>query len=106
MFLTPPPDCDTVSDDARSGGLKRREPVATKIARLNDDPHVPFSFHKGERVALRRNDASADPEMRGLIVDGHCEYENGGGWYEDDYIVRREDGSTFRAGHLDLIKLE
>ena len=80
--------------------------MATKTARLNGDPRAPFRFHKGERVAWKRSDGSPDPDMRGVVEDGCCEYQEGGGWYEDEYIVRREDGSTFRAGHFALVRPE
>lgn len=80
--------------------------MATKIARLDDDPRVPFRFRKGDRVAWRNNDGTLDPEYRGVIVDGICEYQEGGGWYEDRYLVKRDDQFTFPAGHLDIVKLK
>ena len=86
--------------------LKKGELVKTKTPHWNDSARVPFRFHKGERVAWKRSNGSPDPDMRGVIEHGCPEYQEGGGWYEDEYIVRREDGTTFRAGHFDLVQLE
>ena len=67
-------------------------------ARLGEgDPYAPFRFHLGDEVAFRRNDGTPDPEMRGVIVEGTCEYQEGGGAYNDVYEVKRSDGTIFKA---------
>lgn len=77
--------------------------MPTRIARLGDEK-APFRFKKGEQVTWRRSDGSLDAEFSGLIVDGVCEYEEGGGSYKDRYIVERKDGVRFPAGHFDIVK--
>lgn len=81
--------------------------MAVRVVRLGDPgaPDAPFYFRKGDRVAWKRWDGSADPEFSGEIVDGICEYVAGGGAYRDRYLVQRKDGLQFPANQLDLVKL-
>ena len=44
--------------------------------------------------------------MHGVIVNGTCEYQLGGGSYRDTYEVKRADGLIFRARSLELIRRE
>lgn len=78
--------------------------MATRVARLGE-PGAPFRLRKGDRVAWKRWDGSADLDFSGTVVDGICEYVVGGGAYRDRYVVQRKDGTFFAAGDLDLVKL-
>ena len=70
-----------------------------------DATDAPFWFRKGDRVAWKRWDGSADPAFSGVVVDGICEYVPGGGSFRDRYVVQREDGHYFGGGQLDLVKI-
>jgi hypothetical protein len=75
-------------------------------ARLgDDDPEGTFKFAKGDLVALRRADGSADQSNVGTVADGRCRYTSPGGPYEDTYVVRREDGKYFNARGTELVAL-
>lgn len=77
------------------------------VAHLSDgDPDAPFRYHLGDEVAVVRDDGTPDHEMYGVIVDGTCEYQVGGGSYRDSYEVKRADGTTFHARSLELTKRE
>lgn len=75
----------------------------TRLARLGD-PTAPFLFRKGDRVAWKRSNGTPDHEFIGEIVDGICEFENGGaGFYRAAYVVKREDEVYFAGGEHDLV---
>jgi hypothetical protein len=75
----------------------------THMARLGD-PNAPFAFRRGNRVAWKRSDGTPDHEFIGEIVDGICEFEkDGAGSYRAAYVVKREDGTFFAGGELDLV---
>ena len=76
-----------------------------RVVRLGDPnaTDAPFRFKKGDRVAWKRWDGSADPDFMGQVIDGVCEYLPGGGAYRDRYVVQRKDGGFFGGGNLDLI---
>ena len=59
--------------------------MAMKIVSLSGpgSGDAPFRFKKGDKVAWKRSDGSADIEFSGVIVDGLCEYLPGGGAYRD-----------------------
>jgi hypothetical protein len=44
--------------------------------------------------------------MHGVVVNGACEYQLGGGWYRDTYEVKRDDGTCFLASSLELTRRE
>jgi len=67
---------------------------------------APFRFRKGDLVAWKRSDGSADPILRGIVVDGICEYVPGGGAYRDGFVVRQADGKIFPARSMDLLKVK
>jgi hypothetical protein len=81
--------------------------MATKVrvVRLGDPSaaDAPFRFKRGDRVAWKRWDGSADPEFTGQVIDGVCEYVPGGGAYRDRYVIQRQDGACFGGGDLDLV---
>ena len=81
--------------------------MAVRVARLGDPstPDAPFWFQKGDHVAWKRWDGSADPEFSGIVVDGVCEYVSGGGSFRDRYVVQRSDGHYFGGGQLDLVRI-
>jgi hypothetical protein len=81
--------------------------VTARVTTLGDPEAAaaPFRFRRGERVAWKRWDGSADPAFSGVVIEGICEYVPGGGAYRDRYVIRRSDGVLFGAGHLDLIRL-
>lgn len=81
--------------------------MATVIVHLADPgaPIAPFRLRKGDVVAWKRSDGSPDPILRGVVVDGVCEYVTGGGAFRDGYIVRQADGRQFPARSLDLLKV-
>ena len=77
------------------------------VAHLSEgDTDAPFCYHHGDEVAVMRDDGTPDLEMHGVIVDGTCEYQLGGGSYRDTYEVKRADGTTFHAGSTELIRRE
>jgi hypothetical protein len=82
--------------------------MAMRIVRLGDPTSgdAPFRLKKGDRVAWKRSDGSADREFSGIVVDGLCEYVPGGGAYRDSYVVERADGLHFGGGHFDLVPIE
>jgi hypothetical protein len=78
-----------------------------KTSRLSDhDAYAPFRFKIGDQVAIRRPDGTPDPdsEKQGVIVDGTCEYQEGGGSYSDIYEIQRADGLFFRAKSVEIVK--
>ena len=79
-----------------------------QIAALGDPAahDAPFRFRKGDHVAWKRSDGSADPGLSGVVVDGICEYQPGGGWYRDRYVIELANGRLIGGGHLDFLKLE
>ena len=81
--------------------------MAVRVVRLGDPTatDAPFRFSKGDRGAWKRWDGTADGEFSGTVVDGICEYLPGGGAYRDSYVVERQDGLRFGAGHFDLVKV-
>jgi hypothetical protein len=61
----------------------------------------PCSFKKNDKVGMTRGDSGAiDPKFIGMVetVQGPTEP----GYYDCYYVVRREDGSTFKASERDL----
>jgi hypothetical protein len=77
------------------------------VAHLSEGhPDAPFRYHLGDEVAVIRDDGTPDLEMHGVIVDGTCEYQPGGGSYRDTYEVKRADGTTFRARSVELTRRE
>jgi len=75
-----------------------------RTARLGDgDSYAPFRFDLGDEVIWSR-EVQPYPEMCGVVVDGFCEYQDGGGAYTDVYWVRRNNGTFFRARSLDLMR--
>jgi len=81
--------------------------MAIRVVKLGDPAasDAPFRFKKGDRVAWRRWDGSADLEFSGVVIDGICEYVPGGGAYRDRYVVERPDGLHFGAAQLDLTEV-
>ena len=81
--------------------------MTIRVVRLGDPSatDAPFRFKKGDRVAWRRWDGNPDPEFSGVVIDGLCEYLQGGGAYRDSYIVERADGFQFGGGHFDLMQV-
>jgi transcriptional regulator with XRE-family HTH domain len=75
------------------------------VSRLGEDPLAPFGFQKGDRVAPRRADGSADLRYAGVVTDGICWYQLPAGSYTDLYQVRREDGLYFDARGPELARL-
>ena len=78
-------------------------------AQLGDgDAYAPFRFQLGDEVAWTRADGTPDPDpdKQGVIAAGTCDYQEGGGSYNDVYEVKRRDGRFFRARSIDLVKRE
>ena len=80
------------------------------VARLSEsDPYAPFFYHRGDEVAITRDDGTPDPERHGVIVNGTCEYQagvGGGSYRQPTYEVRRADGTMFCARELELTRRE
>jgi hypothetical protein len=77
------------------------------VARLSEgDPYAPFRYHLGDEVAEILDDGTPDPEKHGVIVNGTCEYQLGGGSYRDTYEVKRADGTIFSARSTKLTRRE
>jgi hypothetical protein len=81
--------------------------MAFRIVRLGEPgaEAAPFRLRLGQLVAWRRSDGMPDPNYRGEIVAGVCEFQEGGGAYRDRYVVRMPDGSLFGADRLDLTEV-
>ncbi len=76
-----------------------------RIAPLGD-PHAPFTFKQGEKVAVKNWDGKPDRVNSGGIVGGTCEYDPDGLLpREETYSVRRPDGRHFRIRGALLTRL-
>ena len=80
------------------------------VAHLSDmDPHAPFYYRIGDEMVRLRDDGTSDPESRGRIVEGTCEYSLRSpetSYKEPTYRVERADGAVFDASEMELAKRE
>ena len=85
--------------------MQQREVSTMTVRTLDNYPGGPFWFRKGDRVAWLRDDRSLDPERRGVIANGVCEYQEGRTSYKERYVVQLEDGPPVWAGPFDIVKV-
>ena len=78
--------------------------MTIRVGRLGHDREAPFRFRRGDRVAWKRYDGTADREAQGIIMDGTCIYMvNGGSRQPPIYVVACENGEKFTAAEMTLM---
>jgi hypothetical protein len=76
----------------------------TRVGRLGTDPQAPFRFRRGDKVAWKRPDGTADTEVQGRITDGTCIFTVSGGVRQPPiYVVMCENGQKITAAETTLV---